>query len=93
MGSKVIESKLKTLREWCESKKRLGDFIDNDDIICDELALYLLEVFPPVYMTKNCFQLGEPVTQINNKPVYMTFSLENKGWVFIGYMHEKKGRK
>ena len=62
---------------------KIGSFVD------ERIISNFRDVIPPIYEGQNIFQLGEPYCHAedeNNKfrPCFLTFSLEDKGWMFRG---------
>jgi len=85
---------IKTYKGWGESKQRLLEYLHKNleeqphQEIDEKLFTYLLEVVPPVYISNNIMQMGEPYTHIESKPVYFTFTDEGGKYFYVGLCYE-----
>lgn len=53
-----------------------------------EIYWDMLEGVPPVYSSRNTFQVGEPHSHDSNgRPLYGTFTHQGDLFFFLGYLH------
>lgn len=78
---------VKTYKNW---KGDLSEYLFVGCLVDDELIDYAINVLPPVTMTYNMVQIGEPYSHRMDKngkyrPTYSTFVKTNEGWVYAGH--------
>ena len=70
---------LKTKTEWVRSKKQLTEFLNLTDEVDDDLLDYIIGVVPPITLTKNCIQMGEPYSS-DGRGEFTYITIEKINW-------------
>ena len=55
-----MKQPIKTLKQWEKSGKDLDEFLSPGDWISEDLCLYIAEIVPPYYCSRNLVQGGDP---------------------------------
>lgn len=77
---------MKTMAQWNESGKNLGEFLNVEDAVDETMADYFLGVLPPVVFNSQIIQIGEPSDHRgpNGSARYSTIQKENGQWIYKG---------
>ena len=82
--------KMKTKKQWDDSKQNFKQFVNPGDQIDSELFYYFLEVLPPAAMLSGGFLVGEPYnTDENGNFQYDCFYEMDRKYFYKGLITRK----
>ena len=79
--------RIKTRKQWGESKLDLGKFLQVGDLVDEDMAEYFLCVMPPATHSQFMLQIGEPYSHVNGRPTFATLKKTAEGWRYCGNCH------
>lgn len=75
----------KSYEEWLDSKKCFADFVQEGDIVDNDMVDYFIEVLPPITWNSNVIQMGECYDfDGNGKRRYLTLEKKDGEWIYTG---------
>lgn len=87
-----MEGLIKTYENWCASGLDLSQFLRIGDVVDEEMADYFIEVLPPITMTGQLVQMGEPHSHREGRATYSTLERVGSNWIYRGHCHRGQTR-
>lgn len=91
MTRKKMKQPIKTLKQWEKSGNNLSEFLSPGDWINEDLYLYIAEIVPPCYCSRNFVQGGDPDRSEEDVFFYNTvYMTEDNRYLYLGILPEFK---
>ena len=86
-----MKQSIKTLKQWEKSGKDLSEFLSPGDWISEDLYLYIAEIVPPYYCSRNFVQGGDLIMAEEDVLFYTTvYMTEDNRYLYLGILPEFK---